>query len=384
MYRIGLPLFMVTGIFYLLPAGGPQISDLMMVAILGVATVHGLLRLRGPSLTLFVFVVYSFVVNAVWGFWLGGLSFYLASLYLTYNLMIFVLFVAFLERDPQRFGRLVMWAALIALAIETAYLLAGLGATSGPRRMGTFTNPNQLSYMGICFGGVVLIFAHRTRAGLWVQGLGLGLAWIVVLYGLSKAAIGAMVLMTGMVALRVEKLHYTLIAGLAVAALVMTVFQEQALEAYARMDAIGEDGDDNLAKRGYDRIWNEAEYLLFGAGEGMFARHDSAWRGELHSTFGTLLFCYGIVGFAIICTFFAQIMARRPFEFVAFVVPMFVYSLTHQGLRFTPFWILLAVVAARSPAPEQVPEDAPEDALEDVPWDGAKRAAEGASADARP
>src|SRR2546422_1043712 len=57
--------------------------------------------------------------------------------------------------------------------------------------------------------------------------------------------------------------------------------------------------EESMEMRGYDRMTNHPQYLLFGAGEGAYYRFQSAWPRELHSSYGTLLFCYGIFGTAL-------------------------------------------------------------------------------------
>ncbi|GAI55574.1 unnamed protein product, partial [marine sediment metagenome] len=59
-----------------------------------------------------------------------------------------------------------------------------------------------------------------------------------------------------------------------------------------RMSSLGLESDDSLAGRGYDRIVNHPQYLLFGAGEGSNKRFESMWPGELHSGVGSIFFSH--------------------------------------------------------------------------------------------
>ena len=103
--------------------------------------------------------------------------------------------------------------------------------------------------------------------------------------------------------------------------------------------------DDGLAMRGYDRIVNHPNYLVFGAGEGAWWRFDSYIDGELHSSIGTLLFSYGIVGLGLFTWFLVRAAGDRKLLFVAYACPLALYGLTHNGLRFTLMWELLAVLS---------------------------------------
>ena len=101
-----------------------------------------------------------------------------------------------------------------------------------------------------------------------------------------------------------------------------------------RLENIGGQADDLLAGRGYDRIWRYPEHLVVGAGEG------AAWRFgtstnylELHSTFGTVLFSYGFVGFCLFMVLLWVMLRRAPLAHMLYSLPLWAYGLTHQGLR---------------------------------------------------
>ena len=96
--------------------------------------------------------------------------------------------------------------------------------------------------------------------------------------------------------------------------------------------------------RGYDRINNHPYYLIFGSGEGMYERFDTyITKHEMHSSFGNLIFSYGFPGFIIFMIFFFSLFKNLKLRTSMYIIPVVLYSLTHMGLRFTPFWILLAL-----------------------------------------
>jgi len=102
--------------------------------------------------------------------------------------------------------------------------------------------------------------------------------------------------------------------------------------------------DESVEGRGYDRIVNHPEYLIFGAGEGDWQRFQTELVSELHSVYGTILFCYGIVGTALF-TWGLFLVCRRTDALSAMcLLPVFVFGLAHQQLRFNLFWVLLAAV----------------------------------------
>ena len=99
-----------------------------------------------------------------------------------------------------------------------------------------------------------------------------------------------------------------------------------------------------MAGRGYDRLVNHAEYLLLGAGEGSYNRFQSELPGsELHSSYGTLLFCYGLVG-ALLFSLALLLVCGLQVRWMLYLSPVMLFGLFHHGLRFTLFWVLLAYV----------------------------------------
>jgi hypothetical protein len=114
---------------------------------------------------------------------------------------------------------------------------------------------------------------------------------------------------------------------------------------YKRFEMIGESRDDSYEGRGYDRILNNPEYLALGAGEGGYYRFDTLLiAGEVHSSFGTILFCYGVVGLFLFFRFLFYVFKGSSLFELLYFVPIFAYSITHQGLRDTFFWVFLGLV----------------------------------------
>jgi hypothetical protein len=120
-------------------------------------------------------------------------------------------------------------------------------------------------------------------------------------------------------------------------------------------------------ERGYDRITANKEYWLLGAGEGGTERFIETTRigaAEVHSSIGTIFFCYGIVGLALFVAFVYRAVEGAPFRSVLMLAPTLAYTLAHQGLRSTSAWILFGVFVAikatqRSTLPSSVPKPDP-------------------------
>ncbi|HEY1064471.1 MAG TPA: hypothetical protein VGE52_00115, partial [Pirellulales bacterium] len=93
-----------------------------------------------------------------------------------------------------------------------------------------------------------------------------------------------------------------------------------------------------------DRIWNHPEYLLFGAGEGAYTRFHSHINLELHSSLGTLLFCYGLIGLLLFFRTIAVLVRDCGWRVLWYFAPAMAYGLTHNGLRQTEFWLIAVLI----------------------------------------
>ena len=100
-------------------------------------------------------------------------------------------------------------------------------------------------------------------------------------------------------------------------------------------------------------------YLVFLEGNSLQAIFEWAlkmflnYTYEIHSTFGMILTSFGFIGFLIFFTLmiFWILDIKNSYGFRAVICvcgPSLLYGLTHNGLRFSMFWIMFAVTIALS------------------------------------
>ena len=113
-----------------------------------------------------------------------------------------------------------------------------------------------------------------------------------------------------------------------------------------RLEGLASERDSSLASRGYF-VFLEGSFVQTFLGLGT-ENVDRILGREVHSTFFAILSNYGLVGFAllvaVILVWFKSLW--RNYGFVGLVCiagPSMVYGLTHNGSRFTIFWILFAL-----------------------------------------
>jgi hypothetical protein len=351
-------IYLVASPFYVFKSGLPQPADaLMAIMILILATGYGLrvpihydLYLAGLA-----FLSWVTVVNLFWWAQYQDAFFLLSSVYYVYDFAILVLVFSMFQRFRDDLFVATRIALIIALVVQLVSLLVLPDVLKGVRATGTFNNPNQLGYWSLLVAACYLITSGEARLK-WLDLLVLcALAYTAAL-SLSKAAMLSILAMLGFALwFKGVSARLKLAVGPAIAFVIAIVLAQQALlevgdgeslsgRVVERFENIGDQKDDSLAARGYDRIWLFPQYLLVGAGEGAFERFWTGGATEMHSTFGTILFSYGLPGAALFLLVLWVIFRRSPLRHFMYFVPACLYGITHQGLRFSEFWILLALV----------------------------------------
>jgi hypothetical protein len=361
---VGLSAYFVTSVFHVFPSGNPQPADfLLLLAIVATLLVAWRHLPYEPVLYIAVALFSSWVVlvNTIWFFLSPDFVFLRKTSFYLYNAVVLLFVIATAYHDFERLKTVVWWSCVIALLAQVLYL-EFLYVGLGKRATGTFNNPNQLGYWALLVMACLAVVKERNPLGI-LDVLALGAGFYVLMLSLSKAAsISGML----MILLIVAFCRCRRGAGLLLAfALVLGLLYEVAAGGLAerfmsfdsvanlshRLSSIGKSEDDNLLHRGYIRLIQNPQYLAFGAGEGGFERlTEIADRQskELHSTLGTILMSYGLIGLGLFGLLLFVIFGRAPLASIAYLGPVMLYSVTHVGVRFSEFWIFLALVYAQA------------------------------------
>jgi hypothetical protein len=98
--------------------------------------------------------------------------------------------------------------------------------------------------------------------------------------------------------------------------------------------------DDDLDERGWYRLIEYPDFLLFGAGQGQHFRFNSDV--EIHSTWAGIFFYYGLIGFILFFfPFFLMIKNLKMGSKLIVLAPL-VYSLSTFSARTPIFWFFIA------------------------------------------
>lgn len=352
-------IYMLISIFHIFPSGLPQPSDFIIAIAIFVNGMAFMMQPQARFDQVFIYVVcfgfFTFLVNLVHYFFLPDLTFIKSSMYYLFNAGFFILVVSLLRAAPQQTWRVLYVGLVIAIILEIVSIRF-LPSLRGVRETGTFANPNQLAVWALLASCMLVLLKARSRLNILDIALLVGLGFIQTV-SLSKAGIISYLLLIAVLmfvpALTARARTFALFfaAVLAIYAMAESTQLASKIEqisnlekVISRLETIGVERDDSLAGRGYTRIFENPEFLFFGAGEGGYLRFSNAAVGyELHSGLGTLVFCYGFLGLFLFLLLLGFVAHKNDALAIALLGIVFLYGLTHQNVRSADFWLFLAI-----------------------------------------
>ena len=362
--------YLLGKMFYLSGQGAAQPADVGMVAgFLLLVTPRAALRMAGVNVFLLLLMLWAVTVNLGWAMLTGNLEFLTSVTYYLFNLGIVLAVFWTRQKNPRLFDLVMPAVILLAMIGQVLFVTFFSG---GYRSEGTFENPNQLAFWCLCCM-TIWILCRPGRLGLPDLAVALGLGWVEIcsLSRAGMAALGLLLLIWLFRTVRSTRARLIavgiIIAGglvLAVTPVISHKVAESQLMARAEERINRQQPESELEYRGYDRIIAFVGHIVIGAGEGekeRFADTGAKHAIEIHSTFGTLIFSYGILGITLFGLFVWRLTQTIGLERYVYLVPSLAYGFTHNGLRFSFFWFMvgmllsLAITEGRRLAPVRAP-----------------------------
>jgi hypothetical protein len=340
--------YLIAKPFYLFPSGGPQIADAIagILFLLIFSSRQAITRTTSPILAACIlFSFYTLIVNSAWALVMVDPNMLKSPAFYFFNTMIVYVILNLHGRTGDDLLKVVLIGTVASCSIQVVLSFWATAAWA-ERHSLFFTHPNQLGYWGLLSAIIFFAIAGHMKVRILLQMLGVLVFFYLVALSLSKAAIiSYALLLTIHFSRNARQFLLVSIIGLIAAFLVSDL---QLIEGIvARLDNIGQQSDDSLHGRGWDRIWLYPQHLLFGAGELGLVRFPE-WDMELHSTLGVVLFSYGVIGVFLFGLLLWRLLKLAGLREMLYLVPAFTYGLVHQGLRFTLLWVLFALIAVRS------------------------------------
>jgi len=341
--------------YYPFASGLPQPADwlLIILAPLMLRSWNGRLPadMARPYKALLTFVVYVIIVNLAWSVIVFKFTispkqgFLLSPLFYIYNALMFLTMILMF----LRYGEFLLWLTgrLVLMSVVAQVLISFVFRGAARRATLLFNNPNQLGYFAVLCACILLINQRRLKLSTLQVLIGVLAASYLSLLSSSKAAL-ACIGMLG-IALIMTRARTMLLSFVVLAVLVFTPnkFSDAIDRAHDRI--VTDQTKGFVEERGYDRIINNPEYCVLGSGEGGYGRFKESTEigsHEIHSSAGTLIFCYGIIGLVLFAMFVWLLLVRQNVRGWLVLLPAFAFGMTHQGLRFTLMWVLLGMAIA--------------------------------------
>lgn len=308
------------------------------------------------SMALVAIFLLAFAVESTYVFLGGNPRFLLNAAFFFFNLLAttaIYLHVREAGLKPVRYGILIACAIALGAVAFSGVNLRDLDGQGRPT--GSFNNPNQLGYFSVCLLSITFLLYRGKQLSYWMAAAVFSIALFLAIASLSKAAMIAnfVVIVLALKPVRSRKaLLGWALAGLVGIAYLFQQYQGGAFDDLLfaqRLANIANESDSSLASRGYFAFaeGNGLQLLL-----GMGTQNINEIIGhEVHSTFASVLNNYGIVGLTIFAFAMFLWAARlwQAFGLVSFIcvtAPPMLYGITHNGTRFTFFWLLFAASMA--------------------------------------
>lgn len=357
-------LYLLLTPIYVFKNGLPQPGDLIMLILIPIALRgwNGKLpvgAIRTVRL-LFWFTLWVCIVNYAWAIALGkfGLfgtdTFALYPLYYVYNSALVLVALVLYERHREIFLRVTLVSVQLSLAMQ---IVGSFTGQTGGRGALFFNNPNQLGYYALLAACLLVLLHWRLKLRMIPTGVALMACGYLAMLSASRAAIGGIAVL---LALTVFTNPRIVIVASAVAISLLFVGGPVTDAFVAAQDRI-ENRTHHLSfleERGYSRITEHSELLVFGAGEGGLSRfaENPLQQMEIHSSIGTVIFSYGVVGIVLFIAFLLSLLRGSRLRLAVVLVPPLIYTVAHQGLRFSMMWVLFAIflsIKTTAPTPQR-------------------------------
>lgn len=299
-----------------------------------------------PLKFLLAFVIYQACVNVAYFAISQDTGFVMQMLYILYGFIVF-LFIFNLYISETGVLRKITFFSLFGLSVLFFLPFVGLGEYRFfPRYNAFFNDPNQMAFWALCVSAMCICYFCSAQKILLAAIVFVITSYIVLLSASRSGLLGLLILFIGFFVSYIRLFKRTILPmvfGFCLAFYVIYNFVSFDSDAISfltsRIDIV--DADEQAKIRGYTRIIEYPEYIVFGAGHGMDTRFDGE-NTEIHSTWAGVLFYYGLFGFIFFVGSLLSILQPLCLhEKFLFISPLF-YSLSTFGLRTPIFWVFLA------------------------------------------
>lgn len=341
---------------YVFSQGSAQPSHLVLAIFSGIVIAARGMPVSSWSVALFSVFICSFLIECFYIIIGGDVRFLINSVFFLYNFILVIsVYMYVLENELSVVMKGVLVAACIALATVIVVGVDLRDIAESGRTKGGFNNPNQLGYFSVCLLSFAYLFYFHKYFSYMAALLLFATSLFLAISSLSKAAMVANFLVI-LVALRPALSLVGVLRSVSVTAIVFAAafyfYVKGAFSGLLFVDRLANmmgESDSSLDARGYFAfVDGNIMQMFFGLGsQGANQRVGH----EVHSTLGSIVNNYGFVSLFLF-SFVLFIWVKRLWRAYGFLgmicisSPAMLYGITHNGTRFTIFWLLFSASMA--------------------------------------
>lgn len=353
--------------FYIFPSGSIQISDLFIIMAYFILV---LITLKKESIK--KYINYKTYLLSVFVFSIVGISVIYSVMYFRYDFLlsasfyifdfmgVYVLYYCIKEKE---FVRNIRNICRINILFQVIFYLVGLGTWYGTvRYMGTFNDPNQFAFFVFSSLTVVYVIEDNLKLKKSIISYIISI-FLIVESGSTGMLLGTMVFVLGVVTYRIIKIDMKkyikpmlatvslIFVGIAIIILTFNNISEYIYNftkdniiinrVREKLSRANNASGNLLQERGYDKIIKYPYKMILGAGHGYNERYKTYHKGEIHATFPSILFYYGIVPFIILILWIWKNIKYVPKNIMIVYFSLLVESMTLLNQRQILFWVLI-------------------------------------------
>lgn len=351
-------IYLILKPFYLWGSGLPQLSDIVLsiVIILTVGILIIYKKIHNIKIVVISIVLLGYIifVNLIWYLILYyNTSLLFNNLFYIFNILI-MLSIIYLYKDKTNYFLKVVFYGICSSILLQVFLYV-ISNENQIRETLYFNNPNQLAYYSLLCLGILLIIYEQIKINKILFYSSLISIFLLIIVSSSQAALFSAIIVYFLYVYisKKDKIDLIIHSFLIVLSFVFVfiiikgnnILDIKPLETLIwRFEKSSINNSSFISERGYERILMHPEYWLFGAGEGVYSRFNDPVNYEIHSTLGTLFFSYGIIGTLIFGTLLYLIIKYNKFKTYYPLIGIVIYGLSHNGLRNSLLWMLLAML----------------------------------------
>ena len=377
--NICLCLYILLKPYYISKSGTLQISDLFMILAFGIILIlNSKRKIKSENIKkikpLLLFVFLSTIINVIYYIIYSTSDFLISSLQYIYILMGIFVFYNVLDNDKIIIN--INKILKINIIIQLAIYLLGVGRYYHTSRyMGTFNDPNQFAFYILLSFMIIEVINKIKNIKFRLYYVFLLIVMFLIIQSVSTGMIlgmsvyiGLKIVMNLKVIIKflkqyIKKIVICFIVCIIIFSLVAilynadadlkimiknemnnirnSLFVKRLIEKFEKLDKDTK-GTTFIEDRCLDKILLYPEYIIFGAGQGNYARfEETRFANEIHSTLPSILFYYGVIPFVILLYWIYINLKGLKFSQCIPYIAIFIESFTLLNQRQLLLWFFI-------------------------------------------